>query len=74
MKKVMFSWWSSIELFNEWKIVKSKIFDEVFVQPASGDAGLAIGAAINCSLEFQQKKSYRLKPIVILDQDIQILK
>ena len=38
------------------KIVKSKIFDEVFVQPASGDAGLAIGAAINCSLEFQPKK------------------
>ena len=39
------------------KIVKSKIFDEVFVQPASGDAGLAIGAAINCSLEFQPKKN-----------------
>ena len=38
------------------QIVKSKIFDEVFVQPASGDAGLAIGAAINCSLEFQPKK------------------
>lgn len=38
------------------KIVKSKIFEEVFVQPASGDAGLAIGAAINCSLEFQPKK------------------
>ena len=38
------------------KIVKSKIFDEIFVQPASGDAGLAIGAAINCSLENQPKK------------------
>lgn len=38
------------------QIVKSKIFDEVFVQPASGDAGLAIGAAINCSLEHQPKK------------------
>lgn len=38
------------------KIVKSKIFDEIFVQPASGDAGLAIGAAINCSLEYQPKK------------------
>ena len=53
----MFSWRSSIELFNEWKIAKSKIFDEVFVQPASGDAGLAIGAAINCSLEYQPKKT-----------------
>ena len=56
------------------QIVKSKIFDEVFVQPASGDAGLAIGAAINCSLEFQPKKNYLLILIVILDQDIQILK
>ena len=39
------------------KIAKSKIFDEIFVQPASGDAGLAIGAAINCSLETQPKKN-----------------
>ena len=37
-------------------IAKSKIFDEIFVQPASSDAGLSIGAAINCSLEFQPKK------------------
>ena len=37
------------------RIVKSKIFDEVFVQPASGDAGLAIGAAINCYLEYLPK-------------------
>ena len=38
------------------KIAKSKLFDEIFVQPASGDAGLAIGAAINCSLEVEPKK------------------
>ena len=38
------------------KIAKSKIFKEIFVQPASGDAGLAIGAAINCSLEVKPKK------------------
>ena len=38
------------------KIAKFKIFDEIFVQPASSDAGLAIGAAINCSLEYQPKK------------------
>ncbi len=41
------------------RIVKSKIFKEVFVQPASGDAGLAIGAAINCSLEIQKGKSLK---------------
>ena len=38
------------------KIAKSKIFDNIFVQPASGDAGLSIGAAINCSLETEPKK------------------
>ena len=38
------------------KISKSKIFDKIFVQPASGDAGLAIGVAINCSLEISPKK------------------
>lgn len=43
------------------KIAKSKIFDEIFVQPASGDAGLAIGAAINCSKELQPKKKLIFK-------------
>jgi len=43
------------------KIAKSKIFDEIFVQPASGDAGLAIGAAINCSLETQPNKKLIFK-------------
>ncbi len=38
------------------KIAKSKIFDNIFVQPASGDAGLSIGAAINCSLEIDSKR------------------
>ena len=43
------------------KIAKSKIFNEIFVQPASGDAGLAIGAAINCSLEMQPNKKLTFK-------------
>ena len=38
------------------KIAKLKIFDNIFVQPASGDAGLSIGAAINCSLEVEPKR------------------
>ena len=38
------------------KIAKSKIFDNIFVQPASGDAGLSVGAAINCSLEVEPKR------------------
>lgn len=35
------------------KIVKSKIFDEIFVFPASGDDGCAVGA---CFLSYKEKK------------------
>ena len=38
------------------KIAKSGLFEKIFVQPASGDAGLAIGTAINCCLEVEAKK------------------
>jgi carbamoyltransferase len=38
------------------KIAKSKLFDNIFVQPASGDNGLSIGTAINCSLEIEPKR------------------
>ena len=40
------------------KIIKEKIFDEIFVQPASGDSGAAIGA---CFLA-HQKLTGTLKP------------
>ena len=40
------------------KIIKEKIFDEIFVQPASGDSGAAIGA---CFLA-HQKLAGTLKP------------
>ena len=48
------------------KITKSNIFKEIFVQPASGDAGLAIGAAINCSLEIQKNKKLHFPTNVYL--------
>lgn len=38
------------------KIKSSKLFDEIFIQPASGDAGLAIGAAI---LTFNKYNNYK---------------
>lgn len=41
------------------KIIESKIFDEIFVQPASGDDGAAIGACFLASKKFLDK----LKPI-----------
>jgi len=41
------------------KIIQSKIFDEIFVQPASGDDGAAIGACFLSSKKFLNK----LKPI-----------
>ena len=34
------------------KLIKEKIFDDVWIQPASGDAGSALGAALNCWYEF----------------------
>ena len=37
------------------KIVESKIFDEIFVQPASGDAGISYGAALLSSLKNKNK-------------------
>jgi carbamoyltransferase len=39
------------------RIERSKIFEEIFVQPASGDAGLAIGACYLAQQEYDQ--SYR---------------
>ena len=37
------------------KIVESKIFDEIFVQPASGDAGISYGAALLSNLNNKKK-------------------
>ena len=34
------------------KLLKEKIFDNVWIQPASGDAGSALGAALNCWHDF----------------------
>ena len=33
------------------KIVESKIFDEIFVQPASGDAGISYGSCLVSTLK-----------------------
>jgi len=35
------------------KILKAKIFDEIFIQPAAGDAGGALGAALSAHFEYQ---------------------
>lgn len=42
------------------KIVQSKIFKEIFVQPASGDAGNSIGAAF-CAMRENNKESLEIK-------------
>ena len=38
------------------KLLKSKIFDEIWIQPASGDAGSALGAAMVGYYKYQNKK------------------
>lgn len=43
------------------KIEKSKIFDEIFVQPASGDAGVALGA-VYLGFAKQNKNFLMVKP------------
>ena len=42
----MSSWRRSIKLCCKWKKFKEKIFDKIWIQPAAGDAGGALGAAL----------------------------
>ena len=42
----MFSWWGCFKLKAIEKILKEKIFDNIWIQPASGDAGGSLGAAL----------------------------
>ena len=42
----MFGWWSYSKLCCEWKILKNNIFENIWVQPAAGDAGGSLGAAL----------------------------
>ena len=42
----MLSWWSSFKLCLNGKILNSKLFKDVWVQPAAGDAGASLGAAL----------------------------
>lgn len=44
------------------KIYKEKIFDEIWVQPAAGDAGGALGAALSTWHEYLQKPRQLQKP------------
>ena len=44
-----------------WKILKEKIFENVWIQPAAGDAGGALGAAL--ALWHQELKQERLSPL-----------
>ncbi len=37
------------------KLLEKKIFDDIWIQPASGDAGSALGAALICWYEFYNK-------------------
>ena len=44
--KFMFSWWCCLNCVANGKILKEKIFDNIWVQPAAGDAGGSLGAAL----------------------------
>ena len=40
------AWWVALNCVANWKILKEKIFDNVWIQPASWDAWWALGAAL----------------------------
>ena len=42
------------------KLLKSKLFDQIWIQPASGDAGSALGAALYSTYSSGQKRIIRL--------------
>ena len=44
--------WSCIELCLQWKASPSGIFDDIYIQPAAGDAGGAIGSALIAWYQF----------------------
>ena len=46
----MFSWWSGSQLCC-WQINRKKIFKNIWVQPAAGDAGGSLGAVAFWYLE-----------------------
>ena len=41
----MYYWWSCINCIMNQKIVESKIFKNIFIQPIATDAGTSIGSA-----------------------------
>ena len=59
----MYQWWSRLNCSLNGKIQDLKIFKEIFVQPASGDAGVAYGACILSEL----KNNKKFKPKKNLD-------
>ena len=47
------------------KIIEKKIFKNIWVQPASGDAGGSIGAALCCYHIYKNNKNFHLPPIFL---------
>ena len=42
----MYGWWSCFKLCCKWKNFKKNIFENIWFQPAAGDAGGSLGAAL----------------------------
>ena len=60
----MFSRWCCIKLCCKWKNLKEKIFDNIWIQPAAGDA------IIRCSISFWHIEQSNERK-VNLDDDMQ---
>ena len=57
-KKLVPCWGVALNCVGNGKIVNKKIFDKVWIQPAAGDAGGALGAVLNYYYNVLNKKRY----------------
>ena len=46
VQKFMFGWRRCLELCGQWPIAARGAFENIWIQPASGDAGISLGAAL----------------------------
>ena len=56
LKKLCLSGGVALNCVANGKLIEEKIFDDIWIQPASGDAGSALGAALACWYQYFKKQ------------------
>ena len=60
-RKYLFSWRCCIKLCSKWQASIAKTFKNIWIQPAAGDAGGALGAALYLWYNISSEKNNNLK-------------